>query len=48
MSTETKPVEFQGLFKALRFVRNNQIKEAEEECTKLLNNNPLDQVIKYN
>ncbi|CAJ0589571.1 unnamed protein product [Cylicocyclus nassatus] len=34
---------FEGLFKALRLYRNNQIDACEEECTKLLNKNPLDQ-----
>ncbi|KAK6038668.1 hypothetical protein COOONC_23827 [Cooperia oncophora] len=34
---------FDGLFKALRLYRNNQIQACEEECTKLLRKNPLDQ-----
>ncbi|ETN81677.1 tetratricopeptide repeat protein [Necator americanus] len=36
---------FEGLFKALRLYRNNQIKACEEECTKLLEKNPLDQAV---
>ncbi|KAK6012668.1 hypothetical protein OSTOST_22159 [Ostertagia ostertagi] len=34
---------FDGLFKALRLYRNNQIQACEEECTRLLRKNPLDQ-----
>ncbi|XGW06040.1 hypothetical protein V3C99_016406 [Haemonchus contortus] len=40
--TEEVP-HFDGLFKALRLYRNNQIQACEEECTKLLRKNPLDQ-----
>ncbi|VDO73148.1 unnamed protein product [Heligmosomoides polygyrus] len=34
---------FEGLFKAFRLYRNNQIEACEQECTKLLSKNPLDQ-----
>ncbi|VDL72728.1 unnamed protein product [Nippostrongylus brasiliensis] len=39
----TEPPRFDGLFKALRLYRSNQIEACEQECTKLLNKNPLDQ-----
>ncbi|EYB88899.1 hypothetical protein Y032_0240g3360 [Ancylostoma ceylanicum] len=41
--TSEEVPKFEGLFKALRLYRNNQIQACEEECTKLLNKNPLDQ-----
>uniref|UniRef100_A0A158PC67 TPR_REGION domain-containing protein n=1 Tax=Angiostrongylus cantonensis TaxID=6313 RepID=A0A158PC67_ANGCA len=34
--------QFDGLFKALRLFRNNQIEACKDECTNLLNKNPLD------
>lgn len=39
-----KALKFDGLFLALRYYNTNRIKEAEEEATKLLAKNPLDQV----
>ncbi|CAI4225058.1 unnamed protein product [Auanema sp. JU1783] len=41
--TSTPIVEFTGFFKALRLYHVNRIQEAEEQCTKLLTKNPLDQ-----
>lgn len=38
------PPKFEGLYLALRYYNTHRIKEAEEECTRLLAKNPLDQV----